>query len=118
MADKELRKVIGNRAKERRLELGLSGQDIADSLGVNKSTILRYERGTIDNEKKIIIEGLADALHVSVAWLKGETEEKETIITDNRDYLIKVFLSRFPAVLLLTWKIRILIFLKMCYYCC
>ena len=89
MADKELRKVIGNRAKERRLELGLSGQDIADSLGVNKSTILRYERGTIDNEKKIIIEGLADALHVSVAWLKGETEEKETIITDNRDYLIK-----------------------------
>ena len=89
MADKELRKVIGNRAKERRLELGLSGQDIADCLGVNKSTILRYERGTIDNEKKIIIEGLADALHVSVAWLKGETEEKETIITDNRDYLIK-----------------------------
>ena len=89
MADKELRKVIGNRAKERRLELGLSGQDIADCLGVNKSTILRYERGTIDNEKKIIIEGLADALHVSVAWLKGETEEKETVITDNRDYLIK-----------------------------
>ena len=28
MADKELRKVIGSRAKERRLELGLSGQDI------------------------------------------------------------------------------------------
>ena len=89
MTDKELRKIIGSRAKERRLELGLSGQAIADCLGVNKSTILRYERGTIDNVKKIIVEGLADALHVSVAWLKGETEEKETVITDNRDYLIK-----------------------------
>lgn len=89
MADKELRKIIGERAQERRLELGLSGQEIADHLGVHKSTILRYERGTIDNEKKRVIEGLADALHVSVAWLKGETEEKETVITDNRDYLIK-----------------------------
>ena len=52
MADKELRKVIGSRAKERRLELGLSGQDIADCLGVNKSTILRYERGRLTTGRK------------------------------------------------------------------
>ena len=44
-------------------------------MGVTASTIQRYEAGTIDNTKKMTLEGLADALHVSVEWLKGETDE-------------------------------------------
>ena len=35
------------------------------------------------------LEGLADALHVSVEWLKGETDEYETDITDKRELQIR-----------------------------
>lgn len=58
-------------------------------MGVTASTIQRYEAGTIDNTKKITLEGLADALHVSVEWLKGETDEYETDITDKRELQIR-----------------------------
>ena len=47
MKDKEVRKLIGSRIKSRRLELNLSQQYIAEKMDVNKSTIQRYEAGTI-----------------------------------------------------------------------
>ena len=94
MKDKDLRKMIGSRIKQRRLELGLNQKYIAEKMDVNISTIQRYEAGTIDNTKKLILEGLADALHVSVEWLKGETDEYETDISDKRDLQIRDLMDR------------------------
>ena len=76
MKDKELRKLIGSRAKQRRLELNLTQPYVAEKMGVTASTILRYENGSIDNTKKMVLEGLSEALHVSIEWLKGETDAK------------------------------------------
>ena len=89
MKDKELRKLIGSRAKQRRLELGLKQPYVAEKMGVTASTIQRYEAGTIDNTKKMVLEGLSEALHVSVEWLRGETDEYETDITDKRELQIR-----------------------------
>src|SRR5574344_1414113 len=89
MKDKELRMLIGSRAKQRRLELGLKQPYVAEKMGVTASTIQRYEAGTIDNTKKLVLDGLSDALHVSVEWLKGETDEYETDITDKRELQIR-----------------------------
>ena len=89
MKDKELRKPIGSRAKQRRTELNLTQPYIAEKMGVTASTIQRYEAGTIDNTKKIVLEGLSEALHVSVEWLRGETDEYETDITDKRELQIR-----------------------------
>ena len=89
MKDKELRKLIGSRAKQRRLELDLKQPYIAEKMGVTASTIQRYEAGAIDNTKKLVLDGLSEALHVSVEWLKGETDEYETDITDKRELLIR-----------------------------
>ena len=69
MKDKELRKLIGSRVKQRRLELNLTQPYVAEKMGVTASTILRYENGSIDNTKKMVLEGLSEALHVSVEWL-------------------------------------------------
>ena len=46
MKDKELRKLIGSRAKQRRLELNLTQPYVAEKMGVTASTILRYENGS------------------------------------------------------------------------
>ena len=89
MKDKELRKLIGSRIKQRRLELNLTQPYIAEKMGVTASTIQRYEAGTIDNTKKMVLEGLSEALHVSVEWLRGETDEYETDITDKRELQIR-----------------------------
>ena len=94
MKDKDLRKMIGSRIKQRRTELNLHQKYIAEKMDVNTSTIQRYEAGTIDNTKKLILEGLANALHVSVEWLKGETDEYETDITDKRDLQIRDLMGR------------------------
>lgn len=82
MVDKKLRKTIGKRAKSRRKELGLTMDYVAERMDVNKSTIQRYESGTIDNSKKLVIEGLAAALHVTPEWLRGETDELSSDKTD------------------------------------
>ena len=89
MKDNELRKLIGSRIKQRRLELNLTQPYIAEKMGVTASTIQRYEAGTIDNTKKMVLEGLSEALHVSVEWLRGETDEYETDITDKRELQIR-----------------------------
>lgn len=89
MKDKELRKLIGSRAKQRRLELDLKQPYVAEKMGVTPSTIQRYEAGTIDNTKKLVLDGLSEALHVSVEWLKGETDEYQTDITDKKELLIR-----------------------------
>lgn len=63
-------------------------------MDVNKTTIQRYENGSIDNTKKLIVEGLADALHVSAAWLRGETEDMGADMSDSRDFKIESAMSR------------------------
>lgn len=88
MFDKELRQTIGKRAKQRRKELQFSLQYVAERMDVTASTIQRYESGAIDNTKKLIVEGLADVLHVSPAWLRGETEEMGADQSD--DQIIRI----------------------------
>ena len=69
MKDKELRKLIGSRAKQRRLELGLKQPYVAEKMGVTASTIQRYEAGTIDNTKKLVLDGLSEALHTCICGM-------------------------------------------------
>ena len=37
----------------------------------------------------MVLEGLSEALHVSIEWLKGETDEYETDITDKKELQIR-----------------------------
>ena len=78
----ETRVIIGNRMKMRRKELKLSLQYVADKLEVSASTIQRYEAGTIDNTKKLIVESVAEVLHVTPEWLRGETDVIESDYND------------------------------------
>ena len=68
MGDIEL---IVKRIRDRRIELGLSYQDVADATGLSKSTIQRYETGSIRKVPINQIEDLARALHTTPSYLMG-----------------------------------------------
>lgn len=69
--------VVGERIEQRRKQLGLTLDDIAQELGVAKSTIQRYEKGTIDRVKLPIIEAIARVIEVNPAWICGKTDSME-----------------------------------------
>jgi len=61
----------GDKLKQKRLELGLTMQEVADKVGVSKPTIQRYESGIIDNMRKDKIALLAKALQVTPEFILG-----------------------------------------------
>ena len=70
-------KQVGERIKERRSELKLSMPELGKRIGVNKSTIQRYEADGVDPKRTMIINGLAEALLTTPEWLTGLSDEKE-----------------------------------------
>ena len=68
---------VGHRIKERRNDLGISMPELGRRVGVNKSTIQRYETDGVDPKRTMIINGLAEALLTTPEWLTGLSEEKE-----------------------------------------
>lgn len=77
-------KEVGRRIKERRNEIGISMPELGRRVGVNKSTIQRYETDGVDPKRTMIINGLADALQTNPEWLTGLSEEKEIRDEDGR----------------------------------
>ena len=70
-------KQVGERIKERRIELKLSMPELGKRIGVNKSTIQRYEADGVDPKRTMIINGLAEALLTTPEWLTGLSDDKE-----------------------------------------
>ena len=77
-------KEVGKRIKERRNEIGISMPELGRRVGVNKSTIQRYETDGVNPNRSMIINGLADALQTTPEWLTGLSEEKEVKDEDSR----------------------------------
>lgn len=65
---------IGLRIEQRRKDLGLTLNDVADSIGVARSTVQRYEKGRIEKIKLPVIEAIANTLKVNPAWLVFKTD--------------------------------------------
>lgn len=60
--------------KHRRKELGLTLQQVADIVGVSKSTILRYETKEISSMTANVLPPLAKALNCTESYLLGLTK--------------------------------------------
>ena len=70
-------KQVGERIKERRTELKLTMPELGKRIGVNKSTIQRYEADGVDPKRTMIINGLAEGLLTTPEWLTGLSDDKE-----------------------------------------
>ena len=68
----------GERIKERRKQLNTSADELAEKLGVSRSTILRYEKGDIDKVPAEYMNVLSKALRTTPAYLMGWENNLET----------------------------------------
>lgn len=77
---------VGEKIKLRRKELKISADDLADAVGVSRSTIFRYEKGDIEKVGPEVLKKIADKLRISPAELMGwsnETSVEPKIYTDS-----------------------------------
>lgn len=66
---------IYERIKNRRKQLGISVDDVADALGVSRATIYRYESAEIEKVPASIIDKLAAVLQTTPAYLMTWTDD-------------------------------------------
>lgn len=67
---------VQDKIKKRRKELGLSLEDVAKALNVNRSTVLRYESKSIEKMPIDVIPPLAKILKCSPEYLMGWEDDK------------------------------------------
>jgi len=72
---------IGNRIRERRKQLGITAEEIADKTNISRSTMYRYEQGAIQNIPAVNLKAIADVLEVSIDYLFGNTNSTDKPLT-------------------------------------
>lgn len=75
---------IGDRMKLRRKELRLSAEDVAEKIGVNRSTVFRYEKGEIEKLPIEILEPLSEILKTTPEYLMGWDNQPDIIPIYNK----------------------------------
>ncbi|MDR1567504.1 MAG: helix-turn-helix domain-containing protein [Streptococcaceae bacterium] len=85
---------IGERIKQRRIELGFSADYVAERLGINRTTVFRYERGAITKVNHEVLAKLASILHTSPVYLMGLSDELGQVV--NIDNIFQIETKRFP----------------------
>lgn len=68
---------IGDRIKQRRLEIGLTVDQVAEKIGKNRATVYRYESSEIEKFPIDTLVPLADALRTTPAYLMGWEDAPE-----------------------------------------
>lgn len=76
---------IGERIKQRRLELGYTADMLAKMLNKNRATIYRYENGDIENMPIDVLEPLAKALNTTPAYLMGWKDPEHSVEQKPKD---------------------------------
>lgn len=69
----------GKRMKQRRVELKLSADKVGEKIGVDRSTIYRYEKGEIEKLPIEILVPLSEVLQTTPAFLMGWEADINTI---------------------------------------
>ena len=67
---------IHEKIKQRRRNLGLTLEKVADYVGVSKATVSRWESGEIENMRRDRISKLAEILKVRPNFIMGINEEE------------------------------------------
>ena len=67
----------GERIKELRIQNGMTMEELADKLGVQKAAVYKYESGKVVNLKRDTIEKLANIFNVSPSYIMCMEDDTE-----------------------------------------
>lgn len=81
---------IGDRIKQRRIELGFDADELAKRIGKSRATVYRYENGDIENMPTTVLEPIAKALNTTPAYLMGWSESEELAVRNITKELTKI----------------------------
>lgn len=90
---------IGKRIRDRRIELNMTQEELGQAVGMNKSTVQRYETGQVKKIKLPVLETIARKLNVRPEWLALQSdimEKEEKSIYDQFENIYPIKLKRFP----------------------
>lgn len=79
IVDIENNNEMGKRIKELRLRKGVTLEELGNIIGVQKSAILKYENGSVENMKRSAIKKLADYFGVKASYLMALDNDRTTI---------------------------------------
>ena len=90
---------IANKIKARRQELGLTLEDVAQAVGVGRSTVRKWETGMIKNMGRDKIAALAKVLQISPVELvplpdQSMTEDEERLEALHQDPRLGLLFDR------------------------
>ena len=92
--------IFATRLRAAREEKNVSAAELAEVLGVNKTTIYRYETGAFKGLKADSLIAIGEYLNVNPDYLIGATDNKHTVketedlladITDDEKMLLELF---------------------------
>ena len=75
---------VSEKIRQRRLELGLTVDEVAAKLHKNRATIYRYENEDISKLPASILEPLADVLDTTPYYLMGWENKNQNIIVEEQ----------------------------------
>lgn len=87
---------VGERIKQRRLELNLSVDELAEKLNKNRATIYRYENNEIENMPTSVLEPLAKVLQTTPARLMGWEKSEDVDLEKIPGIITPVQMKRIP----------------------
>ena len=70
--------VFAKRLRATRENLGISAKELAEALGINATTIYRYETAEFKGVKASLLTSIAEYLNVNPDYLIGATDQKHT----------------------------------------
>lgn len=81
---------LGVKIRDRRIQLGISQEELAGIVGTNQKQISRYENGQNDPTAEVLAT-IARALKTTPDWLMGFDD-----LTDDEVRLIELYRSKSP----------------------
>lgn len=70
--------IVGERIRDRRVQIGLSQEQLAHAIGSHQKQISRYEKGENDPTAEVVIR-IAKALQTTPDWLLGFDDLEEDV---------------------------------------
>ena len=69
--------IMGERIRNKRIENGLSMEELGQRLGVQRAAVSKWESGKVDNIRIPTIKKMADLFRCSPSWLMGASDEEK-----------------------------------------